>query len=66
MDTLPTATIASALSPTERKRIAPLREAARLRGCHPDTLINNERDKLIEISPKRLGMRVEDALRLED
>jgi hypothetical protein len=53
------------LTATERKRIVPVKEAARLRGCHVDTILK-ERDKLVEISPKRLGMRLEDALMLTD
>jgi hypothetical protein len=53
------------LNELERERIIPLKEAARLRGCHPDTLIK-ERDRIVEISPRRWGMRVKHALQLTD
>jgi len=54
------------LTPTERKRLVSLAEAARLRGVHEDTLRRNEREKLVEVSPRRLAMRLEDALMLPD
>jgi hypothetical protein len=49
----------------EMARIVPLKEAARLAGCSPDTLKRNHRDKIVQISDRRIGMRVRDALQLE-
>jgi hypothetical protein len=46
------------------KRIALLKEVAQLTGLHVDTIKRNYRDKIIRLSPRRLGMRVEDALQL--
>jgi hypothetical protein len=48
----------------ELKRIAPLSEVARLTGLSVDTLRYHHRDKIIQLSPRRIGMRVEDALML--
>jgi hypothetical protein len=52
------------LSPLELERIVSLDEAARLRGVSADTLRRHDRDKFIQLSPRRLGMRVRDALGL--
>ena len=49
----------------EKERIVPLKEAARLAGCSADTLKRNCRDKIIQISDRRIGMRVRDALMLQ-
>jgi hypothetical protein len=49
----------------EMERIVPLKEAARLAGCSADTLKRNHRDKIVQISDRRIGMRVRDALQLE-
>jgi hypothetical protein len=46
------------------KRIIPLREAADLCGVSEDTLRRNHADKCIQVSPRRLGMRLGDALML--
>jgi hypothetical protein len=46
----------------EMQRIVPLAEAARLRGVSLDTLRRTQRDKFVKLSPRRLGMRVFDAL----
>jgi hypothetical protein len=46
------------------KRIASLAEVAQLTGLHVDTIKRNYRDKIIRLSPRRLGIRVEDALQL--
>ena len=48
------------------ERIAPLEEAARLRGVSVDTLMRTDRARIIQLSPRRLGMRVRDALLLPD
>ena len=50
----------------EMKRIVGLAEAARLRGVSVDTLRRTQRHKFIKISARRLGMRVEDALALDE
>jgi hypothetical protein len=54
------------LSPTELARIVPLAEASRLSGLSEDSLRRHYRDKLIVLSERRLGMRVRDALFLND
>jgi hypothetical protein len=46
------------------KRIALLKEVAQLTGLHVDTIKRNYRNKIIRISARRLGMRIEDALQL--
>jgi hypothetical protein len=46
----------------EMQRVVSLAEAARLRGVSIDTLKRTQRDKIIRLSPRRLGMRVFDAL----
>jgi len=52
------------LSVIELQRIVPLAEAARLSSLSPDSLMRHYRDKLIQLSPRRFGMRVGDALQL--
>ena len=47
-------------------RIVCLREAAQLAGCSEDTLKRRHPEKIIRLSPRRLGMRVRDALFLTD
>jgi hypothetical protein len=51
-------------SATELQRIAPLTEAVRLSGLSEDSLKRHHGDKIIRLSPRRLGMRVGDALQL--
>jgi hypothetical protein len=48
----------------ERLRIVPLAEAARLSGISEDGLRRHHSDKLIKMSPRRVGMRQGDALML--
>jgi hypothetical protein len=48
----------------EHLRIIPLAEAARLAGISQDGLLRHYRDKIIKLSPRRLGMRQGDALML--
>jgi hypothetical protein len=45
-------------------RIITLREAAHLAGISEDTLKRRWPSKIIRLSPRRLGMRVRDALML--
>jgi hypothetical protein len=45
-------------------RIISIKEAAKLRGVSVDTLRRTDRDKFIQLSDSRLGMRVKDALML--
>jgi hypothetical protein len=47
-------------------RIVTLREAAQLAGCSEDTLKRRHSAKIIRLSPRRLGMRIRDALFLAD
>lgn len=54
----------SKLPLVERLRIVPLAEAARLAGISQDGLLRHHRDKVIKLSPRRLGMRQGDALML--
>jgi hypothetical protein len=51
-------------SSVELLRIVSLQEAARLSAMSPDTLKRRHADKIITLSPRRLGMRVRDALML--
>jgi hypothetical protein len=48
----------------ELQRIASLKEAAELCGASEDTLKRHHGDKIIRLGPRRLGMRVRDALML--
>jgi hypothetical protein len=50
----------------ELQRIAPLSEAARLSGLSIDSLKRHHRTKFIQLSERRFGMRVRDALMLAD
>jgi hypothetical protein len=52
------------LSAIQALRIAPLPEAAALAGISVWTLKRRFRDRIIQISPRRQGMRVCDALQL--
>jgi hypothetical protein len=55
-----------ALTQIELERIAPLAEAARLRGVSVETLLRTDRNRIIQLGPRRLGMRVKDALMLSN
>jgi hypothetical protein len=48
----------------ERLRIVSLAEAARLSGLSQDALRRHHADKLVRLSPRRIGMRQGDALML--
>jgi hypothetical protein len=54
------------LTAIELERILSLDEAAQLASVSSDTLKRNHRDKLVRLSPRRLGMRVRDALMLSE
>lgn len=54
----------SELGPLELERIVTLREASRLSSESVDTLKRRHTSKLVKLSPRRLGMRVRDALML--
>jgi hypothetical protein len=47
-------------------RIVTLREASQLAGVSEDTLRRRHGTKIIRLSPRRLGMRLKDALFLSD
>ena len=49
-----------------RKRIVTLAEAVELSSLSDDTWRRHHRDKLIELAPGRLGVRLEDALFLNN
>jgi hypothetical protein len=49
---------------TELHRVVDLKEASRLSGLSVDTIKRHHRDKVIDLSPRRRGMRVRDALML--
>ena len=56
-----------ALSPElERKKIIPLQQGAKLQNTSVDTLKRNHPDKIIKLSKRRLGIRLEHALMLSD
>jgi hypothetical protein len=48
----------------ELRRIVSLKEASRLSGLSIDTLKRRHAAKIIKLSPRRCGMRLEDALNL--
>ncbi len=51
------------LSPEfELRKIVSLRQAAELRGVSPDTLKRNFPSLIVQLSPRRLGMTLGDAL----
>jgi hypothetical protein len=52
------------LSPIELLRVVSMPEAERLSGLSEDSLRRHHRDKIIELSPRRNGMRVIHALTL--
>jgi hypothetical protein len=52
------------LSRLELLRIAPLKECARLAGVSEDSLKRNHPTLIRKIGPRRLGMRIQDVLRL--
>jgi hypothetical protein len=41
-----------------------MQESAELSGLSPDSLVRNHRDKIVRLSPRRLGMKRRDALSL--
>jgi hypothetical protein len=49
----------------EGLRIAPMPEAPKLSGCSEKTLRRNYPELIIQVSKRRQGMRVRDALRLK-
>jgi hypothetical protein len=49
----------------ELQRIVSMEEAARLSGMSIDTLKRRHAEQIIKLSPRRLGMRLRDALRLK-
>lgn len=52
------------LTALELNRIAPLKECSWLSSLSVDNLEENHADKIVDLSPKRKGMRVCDALML--
>jgi hypothetical protein len=50
--------------PPELDRIIPIQEAYRLSGLSPDSWRRNHPDKIIKLSPRRIGIRLRDALML--
>jgi hypothetical protein len=53
-------------TPIELQRIATLAEAAHLAGVSEETLKRHHAEKIIRLSPRRLGMRVGVALKLTE
>ena len=49
---------------TELHRVIDLKEASRLSGLSIDSIKRHHSDKIIELSPRRRGMRVRDVLML--
>lgn len=58
-------TKAADLTALELARIANLKEAAHLSSLSTFVLRTQHRDKLVALGPRRLGMRVRDALMLD-
>jgi hypothetical protein len=55
------------LSPEhELNRILSLAQAAEVSSLSPDTIKRRHPDKLVHLSPRRLGVRLRDALMLSD
>jgi predicted HTH domain antitoxin len=50
----------------ELQRIVSLSEAAQLSGISIDTIKRRHAEKIIQLSPRRLGMRVREALMLSE
>lgn len=50
------------LTALELERVAPMPEASHLSGLSEDSLRRHHPDKIIDLSPRRQGMRVRDAL----
>ncbi len=52
--------------PPEREldRIISLQEAEKISSLSPNSLKRHHRDKIVDLSPRRLGMRLRDALML--
>jgi hypothetical protein len=48
----------------ELERIISLQEAGKISNLSPDSWKRHHRDKLVELSPRRLGVRLRDALML--
>jgi hypothetical protein len=65
---MPTVTAEQAAKPSwlELQRIVTLVEGARLAGVSLDTLKRRHGDKIIKLSPRRRGIRVGDALLLNE
>jgi len=49
----------------ELDRIVSLREAKKLSSLSPDSWKRNHPEKIVELSPRRLGVRLRDALMLK-
>jgi hypothetical protein len=49
---------------TELHRVVSLKEASRLSGLSADSIKRHHSDKIINLSPRRRGMRMRDALML--
>lgn len=54
------------LSPVERLRIVSMTEAARLSSLSVESILRHHADHVIDLSPRRKGMRLQDALSLSD
>jgi hypothetical protein len=63
---MPTTESERAKLAVEMRRIVSIAEGARLRGVSTDTLKRTMRHKFIRLSPRRLGIRIEDALALDE
>ena len=54
------------LPPVERLRIISMTEAARLSSLSVESILRHHADLVIDLSPRRKGMRLQDALSLSD
>ena len=61
-----TVDVLGGLSELEQLRIVTLQEGGRLSSLSADSILRNHRDKVIDLGPRRLGIRVRDALTLRN
>jgi hypothetical protein len=50
----------------ELDRVVSMQEASRLMGISPETIRRRYRDKILQLSERRQGMRLRDALRVDE
>jgi hypothetical protein len=61
----PVTDLIKSLPPLELLRVAPMPESERLSGLSEDSLNRHHADKIVQLSPRRRGMRVIHALMIK-